>query len=96
MSFPLSQGSTPESNIIPADQWTHICNEVSVAKITNLYEAGIIVWLTYTNITSNAPTDLNVEKWKMPDNYAKFVNGAGRSNIYAYPISNVVLIRVET
>lgn len=96
MAFPLSQGSTPESGTISADQWTELASEVSVAKITNLYEAGIIVWLTYTNIKSAAPVDLNVEKWKMPDNYAKFVNGAGRSKVYAYPVSQDALIRVQT
>ena len=97
MAFPLSQGSTPESNEILADQWTELCNEVSVAKITNLYEAsGKIVWLTYTRISEPAPADLDVEKWKMPANYAQFENGAGRSNVYAYPIDRDVLIRVET
>lgn len=96
MSFPLSQGSNPESGILTADTFVFICSEVSTAKITNLFQAGQIVWLMYTRITDAAPTDLNtVEKWKVPAGYAEFENGSGVSNIYAYAVSDDAVIRVE-
>ena len=96
MSFPLSQGSNPESDILPADTFVLICTSVSVAKITNLFQAGQTVWLMYTKITNPAPTDLSaVEKWKVPSGYAEFENGSGISNIYAYAVDKDAVIRVE-
>ena len=86
MAFPLSQGSTPFEGIIPADEWTLICDSVSVAKITNLYVAKQQVWLTYTNITSAAPVEFDPPmKWRMKGDTAQFKNGAGQSKIYAFP-----------
>ena len=97
MAFPLSQGSTPERGILPADEWTLICTSVSVAKITNLFKAGQLVWLTYTNITSAAPVGLTIpELWKIPADTAEFENGSGQSNIYCYPVKDDAEIRVQT
>lgn len=96
MAFPLSQGSNPESGILPADTFVLIASEVSTAKITNLFQAGQTVWLMYTKILDVAPTDLSaVEKWKIPSGYAEFENGGGISNIYAYAVDDDALIRVE-
>ncbi len=96
MAIPLSQGSNPESTTLPADIFVLICSSVSTAKITNLFNAGQLVWLMYTKPLDNAPTDLSaVEKWKVPSGYAEFENGAGVSNIYAYAVDNDAKIRVE-
>ena len=96
MALPLGQGSNPESTILPADSFVLICSEVSTAKISNLFQAGQLVWLMYTKILDAAPADLNtIEKWKIPSGYAEFENGGGISNIYAYAVAEDAVIRVE-
>ena len=96
MSLPLTQGSNPESTILPADTFVLICSEVSTARITNEFQAGQLVWLIYTKILDDAPTDLNAhEKIKIPAGWAQFENGADVSNIYAYAVDDDAKIRID-
>ncbi len=98
MSFPLIQGATPFSGTIPADVWTLIADEVSVAKITNEDPASQEVWLTYANPLDTAPVAFDVadSKWRLIDDTAQFENGAGQSKIYAYAKNKSAKIGVQT
>lgn len=96
MALPLSQGSNPEVAIVPGDQWTKICSSVKLAKITNMFSASIIVWLTYIKNGDPAPIGLLGPKWKMPAMSARFEDAVTNRDIYIYPQGSDVEIRVET
>jgi hypothetical protein len=96
MAFPITEGSNPETETLPADQWTLVASGVLQATISNLYNANQLVYFTYALTTDPAPADLTIPFWTLADDYDKFDGARVPRNLYIYPVAKTAKIMLET
>lgn len=95
MSFPLSQGSNPETGILTADTWIMYAQNVNSAKIHNRFSAMQTVWITNVLTGQTAPSGLSIPKWKIPEGYDQFNDAISSRDLYAYAKDKDAEVTVE-